>query len=116
MARNTWFDETFLPSFEEKMNNPKYPNQCILSEKQAEICAKYMEAREGHDSDYHKRWIFYVYKVGCREYTVWSMGRYTFMKRLRVPYKIEARLIRRMRWNRQEMMEDKVGFYKEETV
>lgn len=111
--KNDWFDNVFLPSFDDKMNNPKYPHQCILSAKQADICAKYMEAKEGHNSDYNKRWVFYVYHVGCREYTVWSVGKYTFMKMLRFPYKINNRLIQKMRWNRQEMMEDKVGFYKE---
>ena len=37
-SKGNWFTESFLPSLEKRMKNSKYPNQCILSEKQAEVC------------------------------------------------------------------------------
>jgi hypothetical protein len=71
MTKNTWFEETFLLSLENRMDNPKYPNQCILSERQADICEKYMK----YDRYYNK----YTYEVGTKSYTMRAVGRYTFL-------------------------------------
>ena len=68
--RNAWFEETFLPSLEARMNNPKYPYQVILSERQEIICLKYM--KEVYDNHY-------VYKIGTKEFDMSRRGRYIFM-------------------------------------
>ena len=72
-----WFVGEFLPSLEKRMDNPKYPNTCILSALQAEVCYKYMESIQCK-SDYG--W-FYVYelKVGNKAYQMKKVGRYIFL-------------------------------------
>ena len=73
-----WFTETFLPSLESRMDNPKYPNQCILSEKQAEVCYRYMESTQ-HRGDYG--WFTnYSIKVGTKVYKMYSQGKYIFLR------------------------------------
>lgn len=105
MAKNTWFEETFLPSFDSKMNNPKYPDQCILSEKQAEICWKNMEHHDGYDSDYRKSFVYLTYSIGGTKYMVEYRGRYTFLRRWKEAYKPSgARRIRIMRLDRNEAL------------
>ena len=73
-----WFTEVFLPSFDPKMNNPKYPNRCILSEKQADVCHKYMTAKPCH-SVYGKWYNLYEAETETARYTMYKAGRYTFL-------------------------------------
>lgn len=76
MANAKWFDEVFLPSLEERMNNQKYPNQVILSEKQMIICEKYMKLSCGqHGIDNYS----YVYDIGTKHYWMHKAGRYIFL-------------------------------------
>lgn len=72
-----WFKDVFIPSLEKKMNNPKYPNQCILSDKQADICRKYMRAVYCR-SDYSG---FYNYEIVIdnKYYQMTSRGKYHFL-------------------------------------
>ena len=76
--RNTWFEETFLPSLEQRMNNPKYPNQTILSERQQIVCEKYMKEKPCYDT-YGRDFMIYTYTVGTKHYTMHFAGRYTFL-------------------------------------
>lgn len=60
-----------------KRNDPKYGNRVILSEKQADICMRYMEPRECH-GDYG--WFtIYHYEITGYSFTLWCQGRYTFL-------------------------------------
>lgn len=77
--KNEWFETVFLPSFDSKMNNPKYPNRVILSEKQADICLRYMKSRECCDT-YGRYFSVYNYDVGTRHYCMWFAGKYTFLE------------------------------------
>ena len=109
MARDTkWFDNIFLMSFEDKMNNPKYPNQCILSDGQVRVCERYMESHSGSTMSYHKPFLYYTYKVGCREYRLEFRGRYAFLHRCRVAYKMEDR--QRIHFRRLDRKEDRIYF------
>lgn len=74
---NAWFLETFLPSLEARMTNPKYPNRCILSQKQAEICYKYMECSQ-HRGDYGT-FATYELKTEDKWYQMTFAGKYTFL-------------------------------------
>ena len=78
MKRNKWFEDTFLPSFDRQMNNPKYPNRVILSEKQADICFRYMNSKQCRDT-YNRYFTQYTYDVGTRHYCMWFAGKYTFL-------------------------------------
>lgn len=72
-----WFTDVFLPSLEKRMNNPKYPNQCILTPKQANICYKYMDTKDCH-GDYG--WFsIYEITVGNKKYQVSKAGKYIFL-------------------------------------
>lgn len=73
-----WFKNEFLPNLEKRMNNPKYPNQCILTEKQAEICYKYMKAVYCR-GDYGG---FYNYEIEAdnKKYVMTKRGNYTFLR------------------------------------
>lgn len=79
MTKANWFEEVFLPSCEEKMNNPKYPNQMILSEKQMMICEKYMKAVNCCDVSYGKEFITWKYQTGTKSYTMTHRGKYYFL-------------------------------------
>ena len=79
---NKWFEEKFLPSLEQRMNNPKYPNSCILTDKQFEVCTRYMEAQGCWDSDYRKAFTVWKYQIGRTKYMVWQKGRYFFLDRV----------------------------------
>ena len=68
--RNTWFEETFLPSQEARMTNPKYYNQVILSERQEIVCLKYM--KETYDNSW-------TYDIGTKHYWMHRAGKYTFL-------------------------------------
>lgn len=72
-----WFTEVFLPSLEKHMNNPKYPNQCILSLKQAEICYRYMNER--YCSGDYGGFYNYEIQVGNKYYQLTKRGKYTFL-------------------------------------
>lgn len=104
IKKNEWFEETFLLSFEAKMNNPKYPNQCLLTDGQYRICEKYMEEHEGHDSDYRRTWHYFTYTAGKRTYTAEQRGRYFFLHRYIVPYK--GHIHKRITWHRLDRKED----------
>ena len=72
-----WFTNTFLPSLEGRMNNPKYPNLMILSQKQAEICYKYMKAvycRGDYGGFYN-----YETRANGKLYQMTIRGKYTFL-------------------------------------
>lgn len=69
---NKWFEETFLPSLEQRMNNPKYPNQMILSERQAMVCEKYMKPT-------NPDCIVFNYEFGTKHFWMNRAGRYTFL-------------------------------------
>lgn len=75
---NKWFAEVFLPSFDARMNNPKYPNSCILSAKQAEVCYKYMNAKNCV-STYNKCFTVYEAETKSAKYLMHTVGRYTFL-------------------------------------
>lgn len=80
--KNTWFEETFLQSLIEKaQNNIKYPNQLILSEKQADICSRYMNEKE-NSSDTKGGFIarsFYMeYRIDGHYTMIQKRGRYIF--------------------------------------
>lgn len=77
MKKNEWFEKSFLPSLEARMNNPKYPNQCIISQKQADICYKYMREQQ-HSGDYGC-FSTLEYKTDCKFYQVTFRGRYIFL-------------------------------------
>ena len=74
-----WFTEEFLPSIEARMTNPKYPDSCILTPKQAEVCYKYMNDKYCR-GDYGG---FYNYEivVNGTKYQMTSRGKYTFLIR-----------------------------------
>lgn len=69
-SRNQWFENTFLPSFIPKMENKKYPNQAILSQKQYDICYKYMTVVK----------YGLVYESPKFSVIVWEGGRYKFIR------------------------------------
>lgn len=75
---NKWFTDVFLPCFDSRMNHPKYPNRCILSEKQADVCHKYMNAKQCH-STYNKWYNIYEAETETAKYTMYKAGRYTFL-------------------------------------
>ena len=106
--RNSWFEETFLPSFEAKMHNPKYPNKTILSDKQAEICHKYMDEREcKSDYGWHTT---YSKTVGGTVWYVHTTGKYTFLSRHFVPYRGHLGINERIRMRRLDRREDREYF------
>lgn len=105
---NRWFEETFLPSFEEKMHNPKYPNQTILSERQADICRKYMDEKE-NKGDYGWHTTFSK-KVGGTVWYIHTAGRYTFLSRHFVPYREHLGIGERIKMRRLDRREDREDF------
>lgn len=107
--RNEWFETTFLPSFEDKMHNPEYLNQAILSEKQAQICHKYMDEQECR-SNYGKWFTTYRKQVGGTIWSVTTSGRYTFLHRSFVPYRGHHGLNGRVRCRRLDRRED-IDYY-----
>lgn len=78
MAKANWFEEVFLPSLEKRMNNPKYPNQVILTDKQEQVCERYMTYKPCVDL-YNRDFGIYIYNVGTKHYTMTFAGRYTFL-------------------------------------
>lgn len=110
--RNEWFEEVFLPSFEEKMHNPKYPNQTILTERQAEICIKYMDEQETK-GDYGWYTTFSK-KVGGTEWYIHKAGRYTFLSRRFIPYRGHLGIGERIKFRRLDRREDREYFKQKE--
>lgn len=83
---NKWFKEVFLPNVTKTMeNNKKYPYTMILSDKQADICYKYMEAKECK-GDYGWFTNYYVESDG-KKYMMYTQGRYTFLRFSFLPVK-----------------------------
>lgn len=76
---NEWFANEFLPSLEKRMTNPKYPNKCILTEKQADICCKYMKAIQHKDASYNGTFYTYEFETDIKKYQMSFAGRYTFL-------------------------------------
>lgn len=74
-----WFINQFLPSLDERMTNPKYPNSCIISRNQAEVCRRYMEERECH-GDYG---FFHMPEIDANgnHYYITHVGKYYFLNR-----------------------------------
>lgn len=108
-SRNSWFEETFLPSFEDKMHNPKYLNQTILSERQADICRRYMDSYDNRSGN--GRWITsYTKTVGGTVWYIYSAGRYTFLCRYFVPYRGHHGLNGRVRCRRLDRRDD-IDYY-----
>lgn len=106
--RNVWFEDTFLPSFEEKMHDPKYPNRVILSDRQAEICIRYMDEQECKgDYGWHTT---YEKKVGGTVWYLHTAGRYTFLSRHFVPYREHLGIGERIKMRRLDRREDREDF------
>lgn len=95
MAVNKWFEEIFIPSFYDKMHNPKYPNRALLSERQFDIALKYMDVR---DYDWY-------YETDKHTVSVFTQGRYKFISVWRKPYRLPHR-ISWARYHRQEIFRD----------
>ena len=74
-----WFINNFLKSLDDKFNKSKYPNQIILSTKQASICEKYMDSRECH-SDYGYFNILEIFTENYK-YQLKYAGKYIFLTR-----------------------------------
>lgn len=74
-----WFETVFIPSICERMNNPKYPRSAILSDKQADICRKYMNAKQCH-GDYG--WFtIYESEIDGVVYQLTFRGKYAILSR-----------------------------------
>lgn len=95
--KNKWFEDVFIPSFFDKMKNPKYPNRAILSERQFDICLKYMESR----------YYDYSYKTDAFSVSVYDQGKYHFISVYRNPYRMPKRISWR-RYERIEIFEKKI--------
>lgn len=76
--KSKWFDDVFLPSVTERMeSNKKYPNTMILSEKQEDICLRYMEPKQCYgDYGYFTN---YTYSLNGYKYLLYKQGRYSFL-------------------------------------
>lgn len=77
--KNDWFLETFLPSLERRMNNPKYPNQAIITDKQFDVCLKYFKPRECC-GDYGC-FTNFEFETDKAFYQIFFRGRYTFLSK-----------------------------------
>lgn len=74
-----WFLEVFLPSLEKRMNNPKYPNQAIITNNQFEVCLKYFKPRQCYgDYGYFTNFEFETEKAF---YQITFRGKYTFLSK-----------------------------------
>lgn len=74
-----WFLETFLPSLEKRMNNPKYPNQAIITNNQFEVCLKYFKPRQCYgDYGYFTN---YEFATDEASYQITFGGRYIFLSK-----------------------------------
>lgn len=75
-----WFENVFLPSQIDraKKQDPKYGWCVILSEKQADICYRYMDPKDHHGE--YGWFSMYHYSITGYRFTVYKQGRYTFMR------------------------------------
>lgn len=72
-----WFLEVFLPSLEGRMNNPKYPNQAIITHNQFDVCRKYFSAVQCHgDYGWFAVWEFRTEEAN---YQITFRGKYIFL-------------------------------------
>ena len=72
-----WFLKTFLPSIEKRMDNPKYPNQTIITRNQFEVCAKYFHSVQCHgDYGWFTVWEFRTEEA---HYQITFRGKYIFL-------------------------------------
>lgn len=74
-----WFLEVFLPSLEKRMNNPKYPNQAIITNNQFEVCSKYFKPRQCY-GDYGY-FTIYEFAIESASYQITFRGRYIFLNK-----------------------------------
>jgi hypothetical protein len=93
--KNQWFEEKFIPSFFDKMKNPKYPNRAILSERQYDVATKYMTCDK----------YCWNYRTDMFDVCVYDQGRYHFISVYRKAYKIPYKI----RWRRQDRNEALYG-------
>ena len=82
MSKKNWFYETFLPSMVERMlDNVKYPNSVILSEKQEAVCKNNMQlmssANDGGLTIY--RTYYYECEINGYRFTMTKRGKYTVL-------------------------------------
>lgn len=79
MPKNYWFENQFIPSLCDRMNNPKYPRSVVLTDRQADICRMYMSPIQCH-SDYG---YFTIYQktINGILFQMTFRGRYTFLSR-----------------------------------
>lgn len=74
-----WFLTTFLPSIEQRMNNPKYPNQAIITRNQFDVCGRYFHPVQCH-GDYG--WFtVYEFATDDAKYLITFKGKYIFLNK-----------------------------------
>lgn len=74
-----WFLTTFLPSIEQRMNNPRYPNQAIITRNQFDVCRKYFHPVQCH-GDYG--WFtVYEFATDDAKYLITFKGKYIFLNK-----------------------------------
>jgi hypothetical protein len=78
-AEMKWFTEVFLPSMieKEKKQPEKYRGQVILSDKQVDICRRYMNEKQCH-GDYGYFTVF-EFEAGSHRFQLCEAGKYTFL-------------------------------------
>lgn len=72
-----WFLGTLLPSLEKRMNNPKYPNQAIITRNQFDVCCKYFHPVQCH-GDYG-RFTIWEFATADAHYQITFRGKYIFL-------------------------------------
>lgn len=83
---NKWFEFTFIPNIVNKINeNKKYHNSLILSEKQTDICKKYMIHKE--KSTMSGRIGFYEMSFDGYTLTLFKKGKYNIIYMVKTPTK-----------------------------
>lgn len=90
---NSWFEDKFLFSFLDKMNDPRYPRRALISLAQYDICCKYMECGR----------YCWSYQSDRYRATAYTQGRYHFISVERLPYKPKDDM--RIRWRRLDRIE-----------
>lgn len=76
-----WFKTVFIPSICKRMNNPKYPCSAILTEKQSDICRRYMNARQCCDINYNTWFTVYEITIDDCHFSLREYGRYNIISR-----------------------------------
>ena len=90
MKGNGWFISVFLPSLEERMNNERYPDSCLLSDRQAEVCMMHMRAEQHTDVNYGTAFTNYHYSTGSYDYYLYRRGKYNILNRYKKHIKEEV--------------------------